>query len=507
MTAALAGSAVPLRVRLLAAFASLVVALAGLGAWSAWRLRDLGEVAERILADNFLSVEAAHAMRVSVERLEGQGGTPAAAESGGARGADEHGAFARAYAIAAGNVTEPGETEVIAAIRAGYADYERTPSAAGVERLRRSIADLDRLNVAAMRGKSDAAGALARRDAAWTVALMVVLTLGGAWLTAAVGRRIIGPIEALTRAATRVAAGDLDVAVPADRADELGQMARAFNDMAARVRQARVSDRDALAEARQVAERMMLLEDVRHLHELNRLKSEFVAEASHELRTPLASLQLGLDLLHEQLATLTPRQREIVDLCRGDGERLAKLARDLLDLSRLESGQRPPRRTAVAVEALVRGAVEPLRRQGDARGVTLVVDVPPGLPPVYADRAQIERVLTNLVSNALRATPAGGRVTVAASAEEEKVAFRVIDTGVGIAAEHHARIFEPFVQIAGGARGGAGLGLAISRRIVEAHDGAITVRSAPGAGSTFTFTVPRAGATSEETSDARPDRR
>ncbi|MEZ5293257.1 MAG: HAMP domain-containing sensor histidine kinase [Vicinamibacterales bacterium] len=504
MTAMPTGAAVSLRVRLLAAFASLVLALAALGAWSAWRLRDLGEVAERILADNYQSVEAAHAMRVSLERLEG---LRTAAAGTGAGDAGGRRAFDRALAVAAGNVTEPGERDVIAALRAGYEEYARTPSAAGAERLRRSIAPLDRLNVAAMRSKSDAAGALARRDAAWTLALMAVLALGGAWLTAAVGRSVSGPIEALTRAATRAAAGDLDVAVPADRADELGQMARAFNHMAARVREARVSDRDALAQARQVAERMMLLEDVRHLHELNRLKSEFVAEASHELRTPLASLQLGLDLLHEQPATLTPRQREIVELCRNDGERLARLARDLLDLTRLESGQRPPRPAAVAVEGLVRGVVEPMRRQGDARGVTLAVDVPRGLPPAYADRAQIERVLTNLVSNALRATPAGGRVTVAASAEGGMVACRVIDTGIGIAPEHHARIFEPFAQIAGGARGGAGLGLAISRRIVEAHGGAITVASAPGAGSTFAFTLPRADGAFEEASDASPDRR
>lgn len=252
---------------------------------------------------------------------------------------------------------------------------------------------------------------------------------------------------------------------------------------------------------------MSLLEDVRHLHELNRLKSEFVAEASHELRTPLTSLQLGLNLLAEQADTLTARQREIVDLCRDDGERLARIARDLLDLSRLESGQRAPRRSAVAVEALVRGAVDPLRRQADARGVALVSDVPAGVAEIDVDRAQIERVLTNLVSNAVRATGAGGRVTVSARQTESATLLQVADTGVGIPAEHLPRLFEPFVQIPGGARGGAGLGLAIVRRIVEAHGGSVAVRSTPGAGSSFTVTLPRVPLVAEDFTYAHSDRR
>lgn len=500
-------SAGSIRTRLVAAFAVLVLAVAVLGIWSSWRLSGLGAVAERILADNYLSVEAAGAMRVGLEQLEATRRAEAAAGGATPGARFSHPAFERAFASAAQNITEPGETDIIAAIRSGYAVYRDAPSAAGAESLRRALADLEAVNAAAMRQKSDAAGALARRDVGWAAALVAVLTLGGAWLTVAVARGVIGPIEALTQAASRLAAGDLDVTVPARRPDELGQLARAFNDMAARVREARTSDRDALAEARQAAERLALLEDVRHLHELDRLKSEFVAEASHELRTPLTSLQLGLNLLVEQAATLTPRQREIVTLCRDDGERLAKLARDLLDLSRLESGQRPPRPADVSVDALVRGAVEPLRRQAEARGVALVVDVSPAVPAVSADRTQIERVLTNLLSNALRATASGGRITVTADADGHTVSIRVADTGMGIPAEHLGRLFEPFVQVPGGVRGGAGLGLAISRRIVEAHGGAISVQSTPGVGSTFTFTVPAGRGTSQGSPDARPDRR
>ena len=358
-----------------------------------------------------------------------------------------------------------------------------------------------------MHRKSDEAGAVARRNVVSGIGLALALTLGGIVMTTAIASRVVRPIEALTRASAQIAAGDFDVEVPTDRDDELGQMARSFNAMAVRLRQVRLSDQAALTQAKQLAERVMLLEDVRHLHEVNRLKSEFVAEASHELRTPLTSLQLGLNLLLERPESLSARQRQILELCRDDGERLARLSRDLLDLSRLETGQRPPHLTSVAPAEIVASAVAPLRRQIEARGLTLEFELPPSLPPVAADRVQIERVVANLVGNALRATPAGGRIVVSGAAQDDGVAVTVTDTGVGIPPEYLARIFEPFVQVPDGPQGGAGLGLAICRRIVEAHGGQISVQSTPGHGSAFVFTLPRAVEVREETHDASADRR
>ncbi len=133
--------------------------------------------------------------------------------------------------------------------------------AGALEPLREATDRLEVLNADAMGHKSDAAGALARRDVVWTVALVALLTVVGGWLTREVATSVIGPIETLTRATTRIAAGDLEVAVPVERDDEVGQMARSFNEMAARLRQAKASDLDAIAQARQVAERVMLLED------------------------------------------------------------------------------------------------------------------------------------------------------------------------------------------------------------------------------------------------------
>jgi PAS domain S-box-containing protein len=238
---------------------------------------------------------------------------------------------------------------------------------------------------------------------------------------------------------------------------------------------------------------VVLLEDVTHLREVDRLKSEFVATASHELRTPLTTLQMGIGLLQEQLGgRATDRQREILAMCQEDAARLERLVGDLLDLSKIESNQMAPRPIPVPVSALVQVALEPNRLTVENKGLVLLVEVDPTLPAVMADQWQIDRVMSNLVTNAVSATPAGGRITVGAHRLENQVAITVTDTGRGIPREYLPRIFSRFVQVPGGATGTAGLGLAISQRIVEAHGGQITVYSEFGRGTTFTFTLPEA---------------
>ena len=236
-----------------------------------------------------------------------------------------------------------------------------------------------------------------------------------------------------------------------------------------------------------------LLEDITHLAEISRMKSEFIADASHELRTPLTSVQMGIHLLLEDTeSALTERQKDILQVCRDDTARLDRLMRALLDLSKIESGDVTPARTAIRAATLARGAVKALRLQVEGKGLKLNVDVAPDLPSVLVDEAQIERVFGNLVTNAARATASGGTITVSASARPGAVAFSVADTGVGIPPAHLANIFEPFVQVPNAPGGGAGLGLTISRRIIESHGGALSVQSTTAKGSTFTFTVPTA---------------
>lgn len=163
--------------------------------------------------------------------------------------------------------------------------------------------------------------------------------------------------------------------------------------------------------------------------------------------------------------------------------------RELLDLSKIESGAVMPVFESIRPSMIIAGAVDSLRLQVESHGVRLDIDAPPDLPPVSVDRSQIERVITNLVTNATRATPAGGAITVAAVQRGDEMVISVTDTGAGIPREYLSRVFDAFVQIPHATGGGAGLGLAISRRIVEAHGGQLTVQSSPGQGSTFTFTL------------------
>jgi PAS domain S-box-containing protein len=233
-----------------------------------------------------------------------------------------------------------------------------------------------------------------------------------------------------------------------------------------------------------------LLEDITHLREIDRLKSEFIATASHELRTPLTSVQMGVHLLLEGAAgELNDKQTEVLSACREDCDRLDKLMRDLLDLSRIEAGENQPRLERIRTREFIVNATEDLRPQVESKALTFRVLVPVGLADVLIDPSQIERVLANLVVNAIRYTKQG-EIRIGVEDRANYVAVSVSDTGTGIPAEYLPHIFDKFVQVPGAATGGAGLGLAISRLIIEAHGGQISVQSALGQGSTFTFTLP-----------------
>jgi NtrC-family two-component system sensor histidine kinase KinB len=235
-----------------------------------------------------------------------------------------------------------------------------------------------------------------------------------------------------------------------------------------------------------------ILEDITHLREIDRLKSEFIATASHELRTPLTSVQMGVHLLLEgALGELTDNQNEVLQACRQDCERLDKLMRDLLDLSKIEAGESQPQLAPVRARDLITSAVKELRPQVETKGLELRVEVPPDLPSVIVDRLQIERVISNLVMNALRHTKHGA-IKISAEGRDSHVAVSVCDTGSGIPTEYLPHIFDKFVQVPGAPTGGAGLGLPISKSIVEAHGGQISVQSQVGRGTTFTFTLPLA---------------
>jgi signal transduction histidine kinase/HAMP domain-containing protein len=229
------------------------------------------------------------------------------------------------------------------------------------------------------------------------------------------------------------------------------------------------------------------------LKELSDLKSEFVSKVSHELRTPLTSIMGAADNLLDGIAgVLGERPRAYLVRIKDNSDRLLRLINELLDLSRIEAGKEEIRVTRFRLDALIQETVETLRPLAEERGVSLAAPQPPALT-IRADRDKISRVLVNLLHNGIKFTPAGGRVEVAARGDAEWVTVNVEDSGVGIPPGEIERIFDKFHQVKRSrARGrpGSGLGLPISRQLVELHGGRLTAESTPGRGSTFRVLLP-----------------
>ena len=232
-----------------------------------------------------------------------------------------------------------------------------------------------------------------------------------------------------------------------------------------------------------------------HTKILDRLKSDFVAVVSHEVRTPLTSIQGTLELvMDERYFSLEPKMREMLGICRTNVDRLRVLIGDILDFSKIEREQLPLDFGEVDPEALVRDTAAALSGIAQKRAVTVQVDVQAGLPVLTADRSRLEQVITNLVDNAIKFSDEGGTVTVRASAAAgEGVLVQVTDNGPGISASDLGKLFQKFQQVDPSLtrrQGGLGLGLVISKGIVEGHGGRIWVESEKGKGATFQFFVP-----------------
>jgi len=235
----------------------------------------------------------------------------------------------------------------------------------------------------------------------------------------------------------------------------------------------------------------LILRDFTCMRQLDELKRGLISTVSHQLKTPLTSIRLAMHvLLNEKLGPLTSKQTEILATAREDSNRLYRIIESLLDISRMESGQSRMQLQPVAAEQLVLQPVDAMRTAFLDRGVALEIDVPLDTPSVMADELRVRYVFENLLSNALKYTPAGGKVSVAARAEESVVRFIVEDTGSGIPEEYLPHIFEKFFSVPQQEhRSDTGLGLAIARKIVEAHCGQIDVESQVGKGARFSFTL------------------
>ena len=235
----------------------------------------------------------------------------------------------------------------------------------------------------------------------------------------------------------------------------------------------------------------------RELEDLSRLKDMLTSSLVHDLRQPLSALLGGLSLA-EHDSSLPDRTREVISLAHLGGDQLLQMVNDLLDISRLEAGQPLVRGQPLAAADFVRAGLRPVAQLATEKGVELALDLPENLPQVQGDEERLSRVVTNLVGNALRFTPSGGRVEVSARTEAAsgRLLVSVSDTGSGIPKEAQGRVFEKFAvleQAGPTGRTSTGLGLTFCKMIVEAHGGRIWVESEPGRGSTFAFALPVLG--------------
>ncbi len=236
---------------------------------------------------------------------------------------------------------------------------------------------------------------------------------------------------------------------------------------------------------------LLLVQDLTRLRRLETVRRDFVSNLSHELRTPLASLKALTETLQEGALDDPPAARHFLAQMQTEVDALTQMAAELLELSRIESGQITLDLKPVAAFDLLSSAAGRMRLQAERAGLNLRVDCPPNLPKVSADAIRLEQVLVNLIHNAVKFTRPGGEIFLIAEPTERAVRFAVRDTGTGIPADDLPRIFERFYKSdRSRSGGGTGLGLSIARHIVEAHGGRIWAESREGEGSTFFFTLP-----------------
>jgi signal transduction histidine kinase len=602
-----------LRTRLRLGLAAIAVALALLSAAAVLSLNRLGGAVATILRENYASVVACEQMKEALERQDSaaQFASSGREDVAGTMLRDHRGAFDQAFAAEAGNITLPGEGELVREIASLYAEYTRAvdrvlelaPGARSeayfrellprFTSLKGLVQRVHTLNQENMVGADRAAKALAKRTVQAAVAVSSAAVLFAIWFAWWLPRVIVRPVEGLTRTARAIGEGNLEVNVDDPGIAELAPLAGAFNRMLERLRAYResslgellaaqdlaqstlecmldpvvvcdarggvrlaneeaeaafglrmgssdelraagVSAPDALQSARDqvfatgepvlprsLSEAMrwrtpegekyylvraaplrsapneepsaiVVAQDVTRFHRIDELKSDMVATVSHEFKTPLTSLRMATHLLLEPgTGPLTESQRELVTTARDDTERLRTMVEDLLDVVRIESEAGALHRVAIEPFGLLCEVADAHRTVAKDQGV--ILDVEPGVPQglVSVDPERISIALANLVSNAIRHTPHGGRVTLGAARDERSLRIRVADSGEGIAAEDLPRIFDRSAPPSSGSdRRGHGLGLTIAREIVLQHGGELVAESRAGQGSTFTLVLP-----------------
>ncbi len=240
--------------------------------------------------------------------------------------------------------------------------------------------------------------------------------------------------------------------------------------------------------------RLIVVRDVTQERDIERMKSDFVSMVSHEIRTPMTSISGYVDLLLDgDAGELSPMQQEFLDIVKTSADRLLTLVSELLDVNRIEAGHTDIEQMPVDVATLIYSAGDSLHPQFTAKHQHWTTDIPAHLPNVNGDADRITQILMNLLSNAQKYTPVAGTIGVSARAEGNTMRIAVSDTGVGLSDDEKEKLFTKFFRAQNRAtreEGGTGLGLTITRSLIELHGGQIDVQSTPGKGSTFSFTLP-----------------
>jgi len=304
----------------------------------------------------------------------------------------------------------------------------------------------------------------------WGIGLLTIIVI--IVVSVHLAKRITLPIQSIAATAQAIRDGDLRHRIEVPAGDEIGALAKAINEMAE-----------------------TLSNDIDRLRKLERVRSEFLGNVSHELRTPIFSIQGFLETLLDGAVDDPSVNRDFLAKAHLHAERLNALLNDLIDISRIESGEMKMSFRYFPAGAFLSQSVEDMHSQADRKQIQLQVEDPPAeSEQMYGDRDRLKQVMINLVDNAIKYTEPGGSVTIRTAFDPQRCTISVEDTGHGIPPEHQSRIFERFYRVDRDRSrdvGGTGLGLAIVKHIVEAHGGTIGVRSLVGKGSVFTFTLKR----------------
>ena len=349
------------------------------------------------------------------------------------------------------------------------------------------------------------------------------LTLGvigiGLLFTIILTRILLRPIEKLAAATEIVARGELLYTVDIHSRDEIGDLARAFNQMTLQLKASRTDLEKKVEERTHLLEEnikelnqartstLKMLEDLqaakkelemmnRELREMDETRMKFIGTASHELKTPLTAIKANIDFILSEKEVKVPESlKPYLLTIQRNTNRIQATMDHMLDLTRIRSGRFLLNREMIPLSEVVHGYINEVRPVD--KHLTIRVEVPEDLQ-VYADRGRLHDIFINLLFNAFKFTADGGQITITASRKDAFVLHEIRDTGIGIPEDKMGKIFEEFYQVESGKHGGTGLGLAITKRLVEEHGGKIWAQSRLGEGSSFYFTLPVSGENADE---------